>query len=151
MTQGTRKFREFEMPPPGKGLTTVTTSGPVVATALAGISAVTSVLLTSVVVATALPFHRTVDAGTKFVPTTLRVKPGPPRVLLFGDRAAMVGAGLVADGGGEVLVPPQAPIRRKLQARTRNNGGFPTRFPNERFWFRQSCTSRARGTGRIAG
>jgi hypothetical protein len=81
----------------------VTESGPAEATALAGISAVSSVLLTTVV-AMALPFHCTVAPERKFEPATLRVKTGPPCWLLFGDIAWMIGG-----FGGGLVAPPLPP------------------------------------------
>jgi len=77
---------ELDVPPPGAGLTTVMASGPDAERELAGMSAVTRLLLTKLV-CRLLPFHWTVELGRKFEPTTLRVKAGPPCLLLFGDKA----------------------------------------------------------------
>jgi len=101
MTQGTVTLRELEGPPPGAGLTTVMESGPGEERRFAETSAVTRRLLTKVV-CKAEAFHLMVEPETKFEPTTLRVKPGPPCLLLLGDTAAM-------DGTGLVIPPPPAP------------------------------------------
>ena len=70
-----------EVPPSGAGLKTATITEPVEAMSVAVIAAVKVVLLTNVVVLEE-PFHWTVELLMKFVPMTVRVKPGlPPRWL----------------------------------------------------------------------
>ena len=73
---------------------TVTCAVPAAAMSLAGIEAVNCVLLTKVVVRS-LPFQRTTEPDTKFVPVTVRVKAAPPADALEGERLASVGAGLL--------------------------------------------------------
>ena len=43
-----------------------------------------------------LPFHRTTDVMTKFVPVVVSVKAAPPAVALLGEMELSVGTGLVA-------------------------------------------------------
>jgi hypothetical protein len=95
-------------------------SGPGVATALADTLAVSKELLTNVV-GKVLAFHCTVEEGTKFDPTTLRVKPGSPCLLLLGDIAAIVGTGLEGTVGllEEPLPHPTKPtMPRRTQVVT---------------------------------
>src|SRR5262249_57209191 len=70
------KVRAFEAPPPGAGLTTVTEAEPAVVRSLAGMLAVSWVVLTKVVVR-GLPFHCTTDAAMKEVQGTVYGKGGP--------------------------------------------------------------------------
>ena len=88
----TVKFTEFEVPPPGEGLTTVTETVPAVAMSPADIAAVNCVPLTNVL-ARALPFHCTVEPETKFVPLTVSVNADPPAMALEGEAEAKVGPG----------------------------------------------------------
>src|SRR4030095_15166367 len=44
------------------------------------------------VVASAWPFQNTVDPETKPLPSTVRVKPGPPAVAVFGVSVVIAGA-----------------------------------------------------------
>src|SRR2546421_318449 len=48
------------------------------------------------VVARSVPFQRTTELVTRFVPVTVRVKPGPPAVAEVGVRPVEVGTGLLA-------------------------------------------------------
>ena len=77
---------------PGGGLKTVTLADPAVAMSLAGMLAVRRVLLTYTVVRS-LPFQRTIEPFTKFVPLTVRVNEGLPTMALDGLRPVIVGAG----------------------------------------------------------
>jgi len=70
-------LREFDGPPPGKALTTVTLAEPADAMSAPEIDAVSWMALTKVVLL-AYPFHCTLDPLTKFVPLTTRVKAGAP-------------------------------------------------------------------------
>src|SRR5260370_39242514 len=106
MTQGTENVAEFELPPPGAGLMTVTVSVPATEISSAPICAVTWLALTNVV-NRLLPFHCSAAPDAKFEPFTVRLKAGPPRVALFGEMAATVGTGLVRAGAGAQLAPPQ--------------------------------------------
>jgi len=77
--------------PPGvPGLVTVTFAVPAVATALAGIVALTSTPL-SKVVAMAVPLKFTTAAEVKFVPWTVSVKSELPAAVLGGVSWAIVG------------------------------------------------------------
>jgi len=77
--------------PPGvPGLVTVTGTVPAVATALAGIVALTSVALSKVVVM-GVPLKFTTAFETKFVPCTVNVKSELPAAVLGGVSWAMVG------------------------------------------------------------
>jgi hypothetical protein len=60
------KVNEFELPPPGAGLKTVTTAVPAVAMSLAEICAVTQLPL-PLVVGRSLPFQRTTEPVAKSV------------------------------------------------------------------------------------
>jgi len=82
----------FDVPPPGVGFTTVTLAVPGVWIALAGMEAVSWVLLTKVVAGLS-PFHCTCELLTKFVPFTVRVKAAPPVVALVGESDVIVGTG----------------------------------------------------------
>src|SRR6266478_6633870 len=78
----------LEAPPPGAGLNTVTWALPDVAMSLAGMAAVSWVLLTKVV-GRSDPFQRTAELEMKFVPLTIRVKADPPPATVDGDSAAI--------------------------------------------------------------
>ena len=52
------------------------------------------------------PPHCTVEPFTKFVPVTVSVKAAPPAVALVGERAVMVGAGLLMVNATLPEVPP---------------------------------------------
>ncbi len=69
---------------------TVTVTGPTVSKSLAGMLAVTRVLL-STVVGRGCPFQRTLAPARKVVPLTVSVKPGPPWLAAGGLRAVTVG------------------------------------------------------------
>ena len=69
----------FVVPPPGVGLKTVTSAVPPFVKSEAGIVAVNCVALTKVVVRS-LPFQRTFEVLTKFVPLTVKLMPAPPVV-----------------------------------------------------------------------
>ena len=88
------KVNEFDVPPPGAGLMTVTLAVPAVAMSPAGMAAVSSEVLTKVVLRLE-PFHRTVDSFTKFEPWTERVKEELPAVAEDGLSRAIVGSGLL--------------------------------------------------------
>jgi hypothetical protein len=84
------KFKAFDVPPPGAGLKTVTAAAPVAAISVAEIWAASWLLLIKVV-GRSLPFHRTTKLDTKFEPNTVKVKAGPPTVVLVGERLVIVG------------------------------------------------------------
>jgi len=85
----TVNVRAFDVLPPG--FATVTLAVPVEAMSLAGIAAVNWEALTNVVVRFA-PFHLTAELETKFVPSTVNVKAGPPAVKVLGFRLISTGA-----------------------------------------------------------
>jgi hypothetical protein len=84
------KVTEFEVPPPGAGLITVTAGVPVEAMLAAGMAAVNCVELTKVV-AGADPPKFTVEDATKFVPLIVSVKAAQPIAVLFGKMKVIVG------------------------------------------------------------
>jgi hypothetical protein len=65
------KVKEFEVPPPGGGLKTVTVAVPAAAMSLAEIRATIALMVPLPVVGRSLPFQRTTDPGTKLSPTTV--------------------------------------------------------------------------------
>jgi hypothetical protein len=85
---------EFEVPPPGAGLTTVTDAVPAVATLAAGTAAVSCVEETKVVVK-AEPFQLTFEVETKLVPLTVKVNAPLPAVVEVGLIELMFGTGLL--------------------------------------------------------
>jgi hypothetical protein len=99
------KARALEIPPPGVGVTTVMLGVPTLTRSLARMVAVSCVALTKLVVRLTL-FHCTTEAGTKFVPVTVRMKAGPPCGTLLGLRLASVGTGLLTASGIVEVVPP---------------------------------------------
>lgn len=80
------------MPPPNPGLATVTFAVPKVPMSIDEIAACNCVLEMNAVVR-ALPFHCTMEAGTKFVPTIDSVKDPPPAMAELGFKLAMLGGG----------------------------------------------------------
>ena len=99
--------------PPGAGLNTVTCAVPAAARSLAGTLAVSCVVLTNVVVRL-LPFQSTVEADTKPLPVTVRVKAGPPCEALPGASDESTGTGpelaAVTVTAGLVPVLPAASV-----------------------------------------
>src|SRR5919108_211594 len=83
-----------DVPPPGVGVTTLTTALPAAAMSAAVMAAVSWVVLTNVV-ARGAPFHCTVLPGTKLLPIAVSVKAAPPAAALVGDTDVSVGAGLL--------------------------------------------------------
>src|SRR6185436_6618450 len=79
------KVRLPDVPPPGAGLTTVTVAVPAAAKSLAGIVAISCVLLTKAV-GRGLLFQRTSELATKFDPLTVSVMPPRPAVADTGFR-----------------------------------------------------------------
>jgi len=102
----------MELPPAGPGLKTVMLATPLVARSLAGIWAVTNVLLTNSV-GRSLPFQRTTDPDTKFEPPTAKVKAAPPSAAAWGDREPTVGMGLFV-----VLMIPTSAIAVLVESAT---------------------------------
>jgi hypothetical protein len=100
---------EFEVPPPGEGLATVTSAGPMAAMSLEGMLAMSCEVLTNVVMRL-LPLHCTTDVWTKFAPFTVRVKAAPPAGTTDCDSDVKVGTGFA--GGGGVEPPPQPACQR---------------------------------------
>jgi len=88
------KVAMLDVPPPGAGLKTVTFAVPAVATSLAGMVAVSTVLETNPVVRS-LPFQRTTELVTKFVPVMVSVNPPLPATVVAGLMAVIVGNGFV--------------------------------------------------------
>ena len=87
------KVSALDAPPPGAGLKTVISAIPIPATSVAGIRADNCEPLANVVVR-ALPFHRTMAPGTKFVPLTVNVNSALPAGIELGLRLTAKGAGL---------------------------------------------------------
>lgn len=83
----------MEFPPPGPGLNTVILNVPAVVKSLAGIMALSCVLLTKVVVRSKPP-NLTTDPDTKLVPVTVKLNAASPAVLLEGEMLDVLGAGL---------------------------------------------------------
>ena len=88
------KVNALDVPPPGVGFITVTDAVPAAAMSLAGTEAVTFVPLTYFVVSP-VPFQRTVEVETKFVPVTVRVNAAPPAVAPGGESELAFGDGLL--------------------------------------------------------
>jgi hypothetical protein len=93
------KVKEFEVPPPGAGLVTVTAGVPVEAMLAAGMAAVNRVELKKVVAA-ADPPKFTVEDATKFVPPTKSVKAAQPAAVPFGEIKVIAGVRFAGGGGG---------------------------------------------------
>ena len=88
------KVAALDVPPPGVGLKTVTFAVPAVATSLAEMAASNRVLETKVV-RRSLPFQRTTELVTKFVPVMVSVNPPLPATAVDGLMLLIVGNGLV--------------------------------------------------------
>ena len=58
----------------------------------------------------AVPFHLILDAVTKLVPVTVRVKAALPACTLFCDRLLSVGTGLLMVSPAELESLPPAPL-----------------------------------------
>src|SRR5450432_67557 len=99
------KFFECEVPPPGAGFITVTSTVPALAMSEAVIAAVSVVLLTKVV-GRAEPFHCTTEVETNFVPVTVRVNAESPAVMLLGESDVSVGTGLLIVKVIALEIPP---------------------------------------------
>src|SRR6267142_519117 len=95
----------FDVPPPGAGLKTVTAAVPAPAMSPGSIAAV-SREADRKVVGRSPPFQRTVDVGTKPVPVTVSVNPGPPADAADGLKPVTVGAGLFTLNVCAFEVPP---------------------------------------------
>jgi len=95
----------LDVPPPGVGLATVTVAVPPLAMSVPSIAACKLVLERNVV-GRELPFHRTVDEETKFVPVIVNVKAGLPSSSTFGLSDVTVGIGLLMVKVNALDVPP---------------------------------------------
>jgi hypothetical protein len=94
-----------DVPPPGAGLNTVTDRLPAEAMSLAGIAAVSWVLLLKVVVRFE-PFTRTTDPDTKLLPFTVSVNAALPAVTVLGKMLVSEGAGFATLTVSWPEVPP---------------------------------------------
>lgn len=88
----TSKLRDHT-PPPGGGFATDTERNAAEAVSLAGMAAVSCVLLTKVVVRLE-PFTWTTDAGMKLLPLRVMVTEPLPAMTVSGERLVRVGSGL---------------------------------------------------------
>lgn len=109
------KLAEFEVPPPGPGLKTVTATELVVAMSAAGMEASSCVLLIYVVVRL-VPFQRTIELEIKLLPVTRMIIPGVPVAALLGDKLAIDGTGLEVAGADDFEGPqPKISCRKSKQ------------------------------------
>ena len=92
------------VPPPGPGFNTVMESVPALAMSLAGILAVSRVLLTKLVFRFE-PFTCTLAPLTKLLPLTVRVNAWPPALALVGEMLERPGTGLLTVNVREPLTP----------------------------------------------
>jgi hypothetical protein len=93
------------VPPPGAGFCTATAVAELPAIAVAGSVAFNSVALTHKV-ASAAPFHSTVEEGTKPVPVRSSVCAADPATTLAGSTAAITGGGLLMVKLADAELPP---------------------------------------------
>src|SRR5439155_14232400 len=103
----------LDVPPPGADDTTVTSAAPGLAMSAAAIAAVSLVVLTNVV-GRGVPFHCSVEAGTKLPPVTVSVNPRPPAVALLGTSMLSVGMGfpaMIAMACAVEVPPPGAGVK----------------------------------------
>src|SRR6267142_3239408 len=110
------KVCAFDVPPPGAPVNTVPAAVPAVAMSVAGITAVSCVADTHVVVRAA-PFQRTTEPATKFVPVTVSVSGGvpldcaPPATTDAGASPVVVGTGFaIVKVCAFDVPPPGAPV-----------------------------------------
>ena len=89
------KLWEFDVPPPGVGVNTVTEAVPAAAMSLAGMAAASPVEDTYDVVRSA-PFHLTTEPVMKLLPVTVSVNPAPPAVIDVGLMPVVAGTGLLS-------------------------------------------------------
>src|SRR5882672_4353831 len=109
---------EFDVPPPGAGVNTVTEAVPCVAISEAEIAAWSWVALPNVVVRSA-PFQRTTDEPTKLLPVTVTVNAAPPAAAVLGDRELSVGLGfgaVIVNVCGLDVPPPGAGVKTVTEA-----------------------------------
>src|SRR2546427_109468 len=109
---------EFDVPPPGAGVNTVTDAVPCVAMSEAEIGAGSWVPLPNVVVRWA-PFQCTMDESMKFVPVRASVKAAPPAIAVLGDREVSVGLGfgaVIVNVCGLDVPPPGAAVNTVTEA-----------------------------------
>src|SRR5438093_10787176 len=84
----------FDVPPPGGALTPVTCGVPATGTSAAATVTVSCVADTYVV-ERAVPFQRTTEPATKFVPVTVSVNCGAPAWIRLGLSPVVAGTGFV--------------------------------------------------------
>lgn len=99
------KGQEFEVPPPGAGLTTVIDAVPAVVTSAAGTVAVSCVEETKVV-ARPEPFQLAVEVETKLLPFTVNVNKALPAAVELGLSELIVGTGLLIVNVTAFEIPP---------------------------------------------
>ena len=87
------KVKELEGPPPGEGLVTEMVADPAVVMAVAGMLAVSWVLLTNCV-GTVWVLNVTVEVLINLLPFKVRVKPVSSAVTVTGERLVKTGTGL---------------------------------------------------------
>src|SRR5438445_8097207 len=109
---------EFDVPPPGAGVNTVTEAVLCVAMSEAEIAAWSWVALPNVVVRSA-PFQRTTDEPTKLLPVTVSVNAAPTATAVLGDRELSVGLGfgaVIVNVCGLDVPPPGAGLKTVTEA-----------------------------------
>ena len=104
----TVKVCAVDVPPPGLGVTTVMDAVPAVVRSLAGMTAVSCVALTKLVV-NAAPLKSATDVLTKLIPVSVMVVFGAPTVAEVGLMPVSVGIGLLMVKVCAVDVPPPGP------------------------------------------
>ena len=113
----TVKGAEFEVPPPGPGLTTFMLAVLATATSLAKIDAVSCVLFTNVVERSE-PFQRTTEVERKFEPFTVKESDWPPDITAEGDNELILGAELLIGW----LLPSAHPFKNTPRSKPDSKG-----------------------------
>ena len=86
------RLKGFDVPPPGRGVNTVTCAVPMAAMSDARIDA-DSCWPEVTMVGRLLPFHRSTEEPRKFCPVACNVKEGPPNTAEAGVRDSREGTG----------------------------------------------------------